>query len=150
MNFGSSVLRSISELNKDSHPNQSVVFRHGTLGIGTSGSCGTASLLDSAARPHLLPALRIKPKSFSCAGPLPAYRVRAPGFALGVLARSPEFISVNGQCSVRSALGSDMRQSKRISGHAAATVPPHAPMNSPVRRYGGRVSFNHGSFIDVN
>jgi len=72
---------------------------------------------------------------------LPAYRVRAPGFALGVLARSPEFISVNGQCSVRSALGSDMRQSKRISGHAAATVPPHAPMNSPVRRSGGRVSF---------
>jgi hypothetical protein len=53
-----------------------------------------------------------------------------------------EFISVNGQCPVRSALRSDMRQSKRISGHAAATVPPHAPMNSPVRRSGGRVSIS--------
>jgi len=53
-----------------------------------------------------------------------------------------EFISVNGLCSVRSALASDMRQSKRISGDAAATVPPHAPMNSPVRRLGGRVSFS--------
>jgi len=50
-----------------------------------------------------------------------------------------EFISVNGQCSVRFALGSDMRHSKRISGHAAATVPPHAPMNSPVRHFGDRV-----------
>jgi len=52
-----------------------------------------------------------------------------------------EFISVNGQCSVRSALGSDMRQSKRISGHAAATVPPHAPMNSPVRRLAAGFGF---------
>jgi hypothetical protein len=51
-----------------------------------------------------------------------------------------EFISVNGLCPVRSAPRSDMRQSKRISGHAAATVPPHAPMNSPVRRSGVRVS----------
>jgi hypothetical protein len=59
----------------------------------------------------------------------------------GLPACRPEFISVNGQCPVRSALRSDMRQSKRISGHAAATVPPHAPMNSPVRRFGGRVSF---------
>jgi len=52
-----------------------------------------------------------------------------------------EFISVNGQCSVRSALGSDLRQSKRISGHVAATVPPHAPMNSPVRHLAAGFGF---------
>jgi hypothetical protein len=71
-----------------------------------------------------------------------AYTVRAIAPGAKLRAFCAEFISVNGQCSVRSALGSDMRQSKRISGHAAATVPPHAPMNSPVRRFGGRVSFS--------
>jgi len=69
-----------------------------------------------------------------------AYTVRAVAPGAKLRASRAEFISVNGQCSVRSALVSDMRQSKRISGHAAATVPPHAPMNSPVRRFGGRVS----------
>jgi hypothetical protein len=52
-----------------------------------------------------------------------------------------EFISVSGQRTDRSALGSDMRHSKRISGHAAATVPPHAPMNRSARRISAVAGF---------
>jgi len=70
-----------------------------------------------------------------------AYHLHAVGLRAGRAFRA-EFISVNGLCPVRSAPRSDMRQSKRISGDAAATVPPHAPMNSPVRRNCGRVSFS--------
>jgi hypothetical protein len=86
----------------------------------------------------------------SRAGTSLARNVHAPAPAVLARARRPGFISVNGQCSVRSALLSDMRQSKRISGVAAATVPPHAPMNSPVCRL-RRPGFlsNLCTFIDV-
>jgi len=77
----------------------------------------------------------------SYAGKFLAYSMRADASLAKRRACSAEFISVNGQCSVRSALGSDMRQSKRISGHVAATVPPHAPMNSPVRHLAAGFGF---------
>jgi hypothetical protein len=66
--------------------------------------------------------------SFPNAGTAPAFFVRVvPAGA----ARGAEFISVGGDRFDRSALHSDMRHSKRTSGFAAATVPPHAPMNGP-------------------
>jgi hypothetical protein len=81
---------------------------------------------------------------------LPGFHSFPPNFPAGpgpAIARAPtwgalraEFISVSGHRIDRSAPGSDMRHSKRISGHAAATVPPHAPMNRSARREcGGRV-----------
>jgi hypothetical protein len=70
-------------------------------------------------------------QAFHAVAIAPASTDRARQAHGGTRGPRPEFISVNGQCPVRSALRSDMRQSKRISGHAAATLPPHAPMNSP-------------------
>ncbi len=51
-------------------------------------------------------------------------------FPMGRSLRRPAFISVSGFRPDRSALHSDLRL-KRFSGSAAATVHPHAPMNSP-------------------
>jgi hypothetical protein len=58
--------------------------------------------------------------------------------------RRAEFISVSGQCAARSALSSDMRIFKRISGGVAATEHLRAPMNSP-RSSTPRVSFSTSS-----
>jgi hypothetical protein len=73
---------------------------------------------------------------------LPAFFLRAlPAVPRG--ARRAEFISVSGQCAARSALNSDMRKNKRISGGVAATEHLRAPMNSPTGglRAAQRVSF---------
>jgi len=64
------------------------------------------------------------------AGTLPAFFLCAQP-AIPRAARRAEFISVSGQCAARSALNSDMRKNKRISGGVAATEHLHAPMNSP-------------------
>jgi hypothetical protein len=70
---------------------------------------------------------------------LPALFLRVhPGF---LRTRRAEFISVSGQCAARSALSSDMRIFKRLSGGVAATEHLHAPMNSP-RGVVPRVSFS--------
>ena len=142
MNFGSSVSRSITELNTDSHTRSLVAIRHRKSVIETPGSCGLpacphrlAARSGSIASASLLPSLSYASKSR-------AYNLPAAGLRARLQAFRAEFISVNGLCPVRSAPRSDMRQSKRISGDAAATVPPHAPMNSPVRRSCGRVSFS--------
>jgi hypothetical protein len=138
--FGSSISRSITELNSDSHQRPTVAIRNGTSANETFESRGTAPFLDTAAPRGADPALRGTPEplSFAAAPVAASMRTLAPYPERG--ARGPVFISVNGQCPVRSALRSDMRQSKRISGVAAATEPPHAPMNSPVCPLGGRVS----------
>ena len=135
--FGCSITRSITELNSDSHSRRFTASNQEPLGTETHGSCGKVSL----------------PKSVSagstqaCSGlrhPHPDLSADRSRLAI-IASASPrppraEFISVSGQRTDRSALGSDMRHSKRISGHAAATVPPHAPMNRSARRdCGGRV-----------
>jgi hypothetical protein len=76
------------------------------------------------------------------AGMLPAFFLRALP-AVPRCARRAEFISVSGQCAARSALNSDMRKNKRISGGVAATEHLRAPMNSPTGglRVAQRVSF---------
>jgi hypothetical protein len=130
--FDCSIKRSNAELNSDSHSRRSVVSRQGHL--ETLRSCGVSPSRKTAHLLSLRPGFDQFPHSPpSDAGFAPAFLLRAPGRG-PALANRAEFISVNGQCPVRSALRSDMRHSKRISGHAAATEPPHAPMNSPVRR----------------
>jgi hypothetical protein len=61
---------------------------------------------------------------------MPAFLLRVPQARRRAAAHRAEFISVSGQCPDRSAPRSELRL-KRISGAAAATVPPRAPMNSP-------------------
>jgi hypothetical protein len=140
--------RSITELNSDSHSRRFAASNQEPTGNETHGFCGSASTpktviaAGTAARsgsrnppPSFCPALH-RPSSFAPRPP------RRPGFNARAAVRAPraEFISVSGQRTDRSAPGSDMRHSKRISGHAAATEPPHAPMNRSARRTrGGRV-----------
>jgi hypothetical protein len=119
--------RSITELNTDSHSRQLIVSENRRKKDGTLRFCG------------VVPSLEAKPSDAICKLPLrllipdagfaPAFSLRAAK-AASIAARGAEFISVSGQCPDRSAHNSDMRHSKRISGGAAATVPPHAPMNS--------------------
>jgi hypothetical protein len=135
--FGCSIKRSITELNSDSHSRRFAASSQESPGTQTRGSCGNASPPQSTSagsrqgrfERHLHP-------DHLSAGPCqPASLVRATPRA-----HCAEFISVSGQRTDRSALRSDMRHSKRISGHVAATVPPHAPMNRSARRdCGGRV-----------
>jgi hypothetical protein len=142
--FSCSIKRSIAELNSDSHSRRLVVNTQKQSGNETSWSCGfspSREIIRQADASPVPSEVRLHPYS-SCfsAGREPAFLLRTPDRTTACANRA-EFISVNGQCPVRSALRSDMRPSKRISGHAAATVPPHAPMNSPERRnVGDRVS----------
>jgi len=77
------------------------------------------------------------------AGTLPAFFLCAHP-AIPRAARRTEFISVSGQCAARSALNSDMRKNKRISGGVAATEHLRAPMNSPT---GGLWAAQRVSFL---
>jgi len=84
-------------------------------------SCG-AAVVPAAA-------LRARPSTEHPAGLAPAFLLRPPRRRTAATrAQCTEFISVSGQRAERSALFSDMRLQKRISGSAAAPVPPHAPM----------------------
>jgi hypothetical protein len=138
--FGCSIKRSITELNSDSHSQRFAASSQEPTRIETHGSCGSASSRKSVTAGSTIersgPA---SPRPDFHAGHWPASSVRVCGTPD---ARAPraEFISVSGQCPDPSAPDSDMRQSKRISGCAAATEPPHAPMNRSARRSrGGRV-----------
>jgi hypothetical protein len=129
--FGCSIKRSITELNSDSHSRRFAANSQEAPGTQTGGSCGNASPPEYASagskqicfgrnlRPDHLRTGRTRPVALACGKPR---------------THRAEFISVSGQRTDRSALRSDMRHSKRISGHAAATVPPHAPMNRSARR----------------
>jgi hypothetical protein len=126
LKFGCSIRRSnkrrsITELNPHSHTLRSIVSKKGRQANETIRSCGVVPSLKSAS----------PSSSISCrnAGSLPAFLFGAPASLRGV--PRPGFISVSGYRPDRSALFSDMRLSKRISGVAAATEPLHAPMNSP-------------------
>ena len=116
--------RSTTELNSDSHSQRCIVID--TTQDETSRSCGSAPS-PKRQRSNLSSSL----PEFANAGPAPAFSLRAASASRP--ARRAVFISVSGFRADRSALCSDQRL-KRFSGLAAATVPPHAPMNSPVDR----------------
>lgn len=118
--------RSITELNTDSHSQRFIVTVQRRQTDGTLGFGGVLPPSETASSAKLRKPHHPDP---SDAGSVPAFSLRA-AFAACFAARRAEFISVSGQCPDRSAHNSDMRHSKRISGGAAATVPPHAPMNS--------------------
>ena len=135
--FGCSIKRSITELNSDSHSRRFAASSQEAPGTQTRGSCGNASppICASAGSTLDRSALDLHSDHLHTGR-------RRPVLPACVQRRTlrAEFISVSGQRTDRSALRSDMRHSKRISGHAAATVPPHAPMNrSAHRNRGGRV-----------
>jgi hypothetical protein len=123
--------RSITELNTDSHSQRFIVKVHRRQTDGTLRFCGVAPALESD--PSVVP-FEQHLADLPNAGSAPAFSLRA-AFAASGPARRAEFISVSGQCSDRSAHNSDMRHSKRTSGGVAATVPPHAPMNSSNGRF---------------
>jgi hypothetical protein len=114
--------RSITELNSDSHSRNFIVSTKGRHANETPRSWVVAPSSKQASLQQQ------RSPSSSNAGPVPAFVLRAlpRGGALGA-----GFISVSGYRPDRSALHSDMRLSKRISGSVAATEPLHAPMNSP-------------------
>jgi hypothetical protein len=119
--------RSTTELTTDPHSRQASAEDQAPTQIETLQSCGLA--------PSETTDLTIKhSKRFSTvqtsAGLRPAFFLRAPT-VFAPRARRAEFISVSGQCAARSALSSDMRILKRISGGVAATEHLRAPMNSP-------------------
>lgn len=114
--------RSITELNSDSHSKKFFVSHQGRHANETPRSWVVAPASNQAS----LQQQRIP--SSSNAGICPAFVLRAVAASC---ARGAGFISVSGFGPDRSALYSDMRLSKRTSGSAAATVPLHAPMNSP-------------------
>lgn len=124
--------RSITELNSDSHSKNFIVSASGRHANETTRSCGVLPSLKSASFQQQ------RSPSSTNAGPAPAFVLCAPhrGDAPGA-----GFISVSGYRPDRSALHSDMRLSKRTSGSAAATVPLHAPMNSPK---GARLAASRG------
>ena len=117
---------SITALNSDSHSKSSIVKETRRTANETTGSCGVVPALKSE-----VSAAVEKPRasSFLNAGHVPAFSLRARR-QWPALQRGAEFISVSGLRPDRSALRSDVRPSKRTSGVAAATVRPHAPMNS--------------------
>jgi len=118
---------SITALNSDGHSRRFIVKDTRRTAIETAGSCGVVP----APKPGLsLAAKRSSLSSFPNAGRVLAFSLRARRLFPAPLRRA-EFISVSGLRPDRSALCSDMRPSKRTSGVAAATVHPHAPMNSP-------------------
>jgi hypothetical protein len=138
---------SITALNSDSHSRRSIVKSIRRNDIETVRSCGVHPPLKSAAlsqqfQPRFSPPSRRRPAAgvfFARA------RRRSPAAVRGA-----EFISVSGLRIDRSALRSDMRPSKRTSGVAAATLRPHAPMNSPTRTGSGHIGFTlHHSSIDA-
>jgi hypothetical protein len=131
--------RSTTELTTDPHSCQVHAEDNAPKHSETPKSCGLAPSEENG-----LSATRSK-QEFSDqinAGTLPAFFLRAQP-ALPGGARATEFISVSGQCAARSALNSDMRKNKRISGGVAATEHLRAPMNSPTGglRAAQRVSF---------
>ena len=117
---------SITALNSDSHSKRSIVKDTRRTADETQGSCGVVPSLKSAVTAAVK---KSRFSSFPNAGHAPAFVLRARRFHLALL-RGAEFISVSGLRPDRSALRSDMRPSKRISGVAAATARPRAPMNS--------------------
>jgi hypothetical protein len=128
---------SITALNSDSHSQRFIVKPNRRNDIETVRSCGAHPPLKFAAlsqqeKPRFSP--------LPDAGLLPAFSLRARRL-MPDSARGAEFISVSGLRVDRSALCSDMRPSKRTSGVAAATVRPHAPMNSPTRTDPGHIGF---------
>jgi hypothetical protein len=120
-------------LNSDSHSQRFIVIDTRRSQDETFQSCGGAPSLNR--QPSNLSASFPR---FANAGPAPAFSLRAASASLP--SRRAEFISVSGLRAERSALLSDQRL-KRFSGVAAATVPPHAPMNSPVDRFPVRAGF---------
>ena len=143
--FGCSIKRSITELNSDSHSRRFAASSQEPREIETLGSCGNVSSPQTAASGSKAGCLGSgNPPENLFVGPRPAFPARA-SCPSALAAHRAEFISVSGQCTDRSALGSDMRHSKRISGLAAATEPPHAPMNRSAHRLRGGpgLSCNH-------
>jgi hypothetical protein len=130
--------RSITELTTDPHSRQVNAEDNAPKQIETPPSCGLASPVN--ARPNAR-GLEQHPFDHSDAGLQPAFSLRARQRP-AARARRAEFISVSGQCAARSALSSDMRNSKRISGGVAATEHLRAPMNSPTGTSALRVSFS--------
>jgi len=134
--FGCSITRSITELNSDSHSRRFSASHQEPRVTETHGSCGLFSLPKTV----MAGSATFRSGSFRSLPNLPAGNRPATARAAHRSAPCAEFISVSGQRTDRSAPRSDMRHPKRISGHAAATVQPHAPMNRPARRVcGGRV-----------
>ena len=142
--------RSITELNSDSHRQKPIVNQDRRNRFRTLESCGVVPSQKSQRFVQqfrsTLPSNAGLAPAFSCLLPELArcetmHRVLRPHVAGE---RVTEFISVSGQGTDRSALFSDMRPSKRISGVAAATEHPHAPMNSPScsQSRANRVSFS--------
>ena len=119
--------RSTTELNSDSHSQRCIVIDTRRTQDETSRSCGSAP---SPKRQRSI--LSSSFPQFANAGPAPAFSLRAASASRP--ARRAVFISVSGLRADRSALCSDQRL-KRFSGVAAATVPPHAPMNSPIDHF---------------
>ena len=119
--------RSTTELTTDPHSRQVNAEDQAPTQIETTPSCG----LVSSEKTGLMAgqSKQVYPDQTD-AGMLPAFFLRAPS-AFSPGARRAEFISVSGQCAARSALSSDMRILKRISGGVAATEHLRAPMNSP-------------------
>ena len=126
--------RSSNELITDSHSRRVNAEDHAPKHDETPRSWGTIP----AGKPALS-AKQSKSSPHPNAGHAPAFFLRVPCTKPG--ARRAEFISVSGQCAASSALSSDMRIFKRISGGAAATEHLRAPMNSP-RSSTPRVSFS--------
>ena len=120
--------RSTTELTTDPHSSQVSAEDHAPTHPETCTSCGLVSPEEN--RLNIRSSKQQLSPEQSGAGLLPAFFLRAPR-AFSASARRAEFISVSGQCAARSALSSDMRILKRISGGVAATEHLRAPMNSP-------------------
>ena len=148
--------RSITELNSDSHRSLVIVKHSRRLSSRTfrsGGGASSAKFSRSSAQAqrlsfaeytgHMLArsarTARVTdfPSFFRIEPPVACARRVCPQTPVRLRCFT-EFISVSGFCADRSALCSDLRL-KRISGLAAATVLPCAPMNSPDAS--NRVSF---------
>jgi hypothetical protein len=130
---------SITALNTESHSSRSIVDSLGRTKNKTPGSCGIVP------SPELQPqraAKQVQSSSIPNAGRAPAFSLRGHRVQ-PASPRCAEFISVSGLRIDRSALFSDVRPSKRTSGVAAATLRPHAPMNSSSQAVRGRLGFAH-------
>ena len=152
---------STSELNADCHSSKFLVKRDRRLRFKATLSCGVAPSSKSASSPTALSVLKRVHASTNAGlaagvffASFPSSAVSFAASASTVASRSAraslrtagsltEFISVSGFRADRSALRSDLRL-KRISGPAAATGHPYAPMNSPrpATSWRSRVSFS--------
>ena len=119
--------RSTAELTTDPHSRQVNAEDQAPTLNETLPSCGLAPSEKTGLKTKQ--SQQLSPDQTD-AGMLPAFFLRAP-VVFASRARRAEFISVSGQCAARSALSSDMRILKRISGGVAATEHLRAPMNSP-------------------